>query len=205
MIHEKTSDNYIIIFVKNPEKGKVKTRLAKTMGDDRALEIYLMLLDYTREIVQPLEADKGVFYSSFIDRKDLWQDGFQKRIQVTGNLGAKMHEAFSEIFAEGYQKVIILGSDCYELNTGLIEEAFQSLDDNDVVIGPARDGGYYLLGMRNFLPQLFANKSWSTEVLLDETKAELESGNLSYRLLPTLSDVDHEEDLAGWDRIQAKS
>lgn len=192
-----TANDSLIIFVKNPEKGKVKTRLAKDIGDDQALHVYHRLLQYTKSISKPLNSEKIVYYSDFIDNNDLWDNmTFEKHLQDGADLGERMQNAFAEAFARGQQRVLIIGSDCVELETYMIKEAFAVLENNDVVIGPAKDGGYYLLGMRKFYPTLFENKPWSSDDLLMDTIIDLKKLNAPYYLLKTLSDIDHVEDLA---------
>lgn len=185
----------VIIFVRNPQMGKVKTRLAATVGDDKALAIYKELLQHTKEITAPITADKYVFYFNEISANDLWNvAGFFKRLQSNDELGKKMENAFSELFDKGYEKALIIGSDCLQLTTLIIEEAFILLNNNDAVIGPAKDGGYYLLGMKKLIGLIFKNKQWSTDTVFDETINDLKAGNFSFVCLPMLTDVDTEED-----------
>lgn len=189
----------LIIFVKNPELGKAKTRLAATIGDESALEVYKRLLNRTRDITQDVNADKVVFYNQFVDDQDLWHnDVYEKKLQIQGNLGEKMLNAFEWAFSSGYEQVCIIGSDCYDLTTEIIDGAFTSLQTNQAVIGPSEDGGYYLIGMSKFLPQVFKNKEWSTETVFSETIKDFEEGALSFETLTTLNDIDTEEDLGDW-------
>lgn len=188
--------NLLIIFVKNPELGKVKTRLAKTTGNQKALEIYKELLLRTLIITKPLECDKAVFYSNYIDDYDIWDSKtYKKYVQEGKDLGEKMKNAFELMFSKGYENIIIIGSDCFQLTTDNLENSFANLAKRDVVIGPAQDGGYYLLGMKRLHSRLFENKEWSTENVFLDTLLDVEKENLSYFLSETLSDVDHEEDL----------
>jgi rSAM/selenodomain-associated transferase 1 len=183
-----------LIFIKNPELGKAKTRLAATVGAERALSIYRQLLAHTRRVVRAVEARRLLYYSRFVDTQDEWSAAeFDKRLQVAGDLGLRMQQAFAEAFAEGGGPVLIIGSDCAELSPAIIEEAFRQLETHDIVIGPARDGGYYLLGMRTFTPAVFQDMEWSTAEVLQQTLARIPEGH-SYFLLPTLSDVDTEAD-----------
>jgi uncharacterized protein len=190
----------LIIFAKNPVLGTVKTRLAKTIGIEKALLIYQQLLTHTRHISQMVEVDRFVFYSDFIDDRDGWID-YRKYLQVPGDLGVKMEAAFATVFALGYTKAVIIGSDCYELTTAVIEQAFVQLHRHDVVVGPALDGGYYLLGMKQPHPTLFANKNWSTPQVLPHTLANLTDLQLSHFMLPLLRDIDEEMDLIGTDLL----
>ncbi|MBA3664680.1 MAG: TIGR04282 family arsenosugar biosynthesis glycosyltransferase [Bacteroidetes bacterium] len=186
----------IIIFIKNPVAGKVKTRLAKTIGDEKALSIYNNLLEHTRTVTRKLNCDKIVFYSDFINNADDWdQNHFLKARQEGNDLGERMSNAFNFAFSTGYKKPLIIGSDCPDLNQEHIEKAFQHLNESEVVLGPAKDGGYYLLGMNQFYPELFSNKRWSTEHVMKDTLADISRLNLSVRLLPELTDIDEEKDM----------
>lgn len=188
------SKDCLLIFTKNPILGKVKTRLAKTVGEERALQIYKALLKHTFEITQYAPCDKKVFYTDFIDEDDLW-NGFQKYMQIQGDLGQKMQAAFAEAFQEGYERVVIVGSDCFELTEKDVAQAFAALQSAQVVIGPARDGGYYLLGMTGLIPSLFAQKKWSTAEVLPSTLADLAQLGTKPFLLPERNDIDEWEDL----------
>ena len=185
----------IIVFVRKPELGKVKTRLAASLGNEKALEIYKVLLLHTREICEKVNAHKFVYYHEKIEINDLWDaDGFKKRLQTNAGLGEKMMQAFKDVFDAGYKKVLIIGSDCLQLTDGIIKDAFNQLHENEVIIGPAKDGGYYLLGMKNLYPYLFENKTWSTSTVFDETMEDAEHHQLSIAVLPVLTDVDTEAD-----------
>ncbi|SMG33737.1 hypothetical protein SAMN05661096_02156 [Marivirga sericea] len=188
----------LIIFVKNPELGKCKTRLAATIGDEKALTFYKNMLQSTKEIAEKVEADKAIYYSSFIDEDDLWpnQAPFYKRLQNQDpDLGAKMQSAFSEAFDTGYESVCVIGSDCYALDEKVIAEAFKTLESKGAVLGPSNDGGYYLLGMNQLYTQLFEQKEWSTESVAPDTIQDFKSLNVKYYLLEQLTDIDNEEDL----------
>ena len=188
----------IIIFVRNPELGKVKTRLAKEIGDAKALQVYTELLQHTHTITSHLDCDRFVFYTDVINENDLWNDGFEKKLQEGESLGDRMLLAFFELFQHGYSKIVIVGSDCPELTPFIIEDAFDKLDTSDVVIGPSTDGGYYLLGLTKLIPPLFANKQWSTGTVLADTINDIALLRKSYSLLTELSDIDTAQDLAGF-------
>ena len=186
--------NCLLIFTRNPELGKVKTRLAKTIGDEKALEIYYFLLEKTKQVTEQIQAEKRVFYDCFVDENDLWNSQtFQKFIQKGTDLGSRMQHAFSEAFQSGFEKVIIIGSDLYDLTPEIISTAFQQLDKNDVVIGPAIDGGYYLLGMKKLHQTIFQNKNWGTESVRKDTLTDLKDKEVF--LLEELNDVDVFEDI----------
>ncbi len=185
----------LIIFVRNPELGKVKTRLAATIGNEKALLIYKELLQHTFNISSETNAAKFIFYFNEPEENDIWDaEGFTKKVQSPGNLGYKMKDAFTHLFNDGYEKIVIIGSDCFELTTIIIEEAFTLLEKNVAVIGPANDGGYYLLGLKKMLPYIFENKQWSTQHVYDETINDLTKNNISFHALINLTDVDTEED-----------
>jgi rSAM/selenodomain-associated transferase 1 len=186
----------LIIFVKNPVPGKIKTRLAKTIGEQAALSIYRQLLLHTYNTTYKSHADKFVFYSDFINEDDLWNASlFQKYLQKGNNLGERMMNAFDLVFEQGYKKAVIIGSDSIEIEFHHLQQAFDYLQNYNVVIGPAQDGGYYLMGMQKLYEQLFINKAWSTPLLLQQTLDDISNFHLSYHLLQVLSDVDEEKDL----------
>ena len=186
----------LLIFVKNPVLGKVKTRLAKDIGDEKALQIYHRLLEHTFDIAKQLEVDIRVCYSGEPEPFDVFNhENFEKVKQKGEDLGDKMANAFQDAFNDDYKEVIIIGSDCFELKTAVLKDAFRTLGRFEVVMGPAFDGGYYLLGLKSFIPELFVNKHWSTETVLHDTLEDLNQMNIAYDLLPGLSDVDELSDL----------
>ncbi|MGQ0738082.1 MAG: TIGR04282 family arsenosugar biosynthesis glycosyltransferase [Bacteroidota bacterium] len=196
----------LIIFTRNPVLGKVKTRIAEAVGEKEALGIYKALLQHTHDISTAVDADRYVFYSDHIQLGDLWKDNrYHKFLQAGQTLGSKMQDAFSRMFAKGYGKAVIIGSDCYELTADILKKAFEGLNTNDAVIGPAKDGGYYLLGMKKLITEIFENKKWSTASVYSETISDLEKAGFSYATLPLLNDVDRVEDvpekLFNWKKI----
>jgi len=192
--------NLLMIFTRNPELGKVKTRLAKTIGDQKALEVYKLLLNKTKEVTQNLASDKAVYYSVKIRENDIWNtDIYQKHLQSGVDLGERMKNAFQKAFESGYEKVAIIGSDLYDLTPSHIQTAFEKLDTNDVVIGPAEDGGYYLLATKKVYPKIFKNKNWGTSSVRKDTLNDLKNGSI--HLLEKLNDIDVYEDLKKTDII----
>lgn len=186
--------NALIIFTRNPQLGKVKTRLAKTIGNEKALEVYKELLFHTMTVTKSIDCDKYVFYDNRIERNDIWTANiFEKKVQFGVDLGAKMQNAFQELFHLGYKNCIIVGSDLFDLRAKHIIEAFNKLERNEAVIGPAEDGGYYLLGLKKVIPSIFENKDWGTSTVLSETLKDLENYNIDF--LETLNDIDTFEDL----------
>jgi uncharacterized protein len=182
--------NALIIFVRHPKLGKVKTRLAASVGNEKALAIYNKLLQHTHTITVDVPADKFVFYADDVPEHDLWNGYYKLQQQQTQDLGERMLHAFKHVFTLGYNKVCIIGSDCYELNTTTIINAFSSLHEKDVVIGPANDGGYYLLGLHKPEAALFDGIRWSTNTVLQTTLEKTHRLQLSYTLLETLMDMD---------------
>lgn len=188
------SKNLIITFTRNPELGKCKTRLAKTVGNKAALRVYTYLLQHTEKVIKQVNADKAVYYSEKIMVNDLWDaTEFQKHHQVGQDLGERMLKAFETGFNTGYEKIVIVGSDLFHLQPNHINEAFHGLVSNDVVIGPAEDGGYYLLGMKTLHSSIFKNKNWGTDTVFKDTVVNLKQNKI--QLLETLNDIDLYEDL----------
>lgn len=191
----------MIIFVKNPELGKVKTRLAKSIGDKMALSVYKKLMMHTRKVALDLKLDKRVCYSNYIVQDDLWElERFQKARQEGEKLGERMHNAIGKASREGYSKICVIGSDLYDLRRNILEEAYQLLDKQDVVLGPAEDGGYYLIGVNAPQQKLFENKNWGTETVLEETIADVKNMKLRFALLPVMNDIDELGDIKEKDR-----
>ncbi|MEO7312330.1 MAG: TIGR04282 family arsenosugar biosynthesis glycosyltransferase [Chitinophagaceae bacterium] len=189
----------IIIFVRQPELGKVKTRLAKDIGEEAALQVYKNLLQHTHDIAMQSDYNRFVFYVDAVKEDDLWEpSSFIKRQQQGRDLGERMHLAFEAVFAAGYHQVVIIGSDCPGLTSALIDMSFEQLKIFDTVIGPANDGGYYLLGLSKPFSQLFFDKEWSTSSVLADAIAEIEAAGKSYQLLPSLQDIDTVADLENY-------
>jgi rSAM/selenodomain-associated transferase 1 len=190
------SDTLLMVFAKNPVLGTTKTRLAHSVGDQKALEIYKFLLQYTAYIALEADCDRQVHYSSYTDYEDMFpNESFTKTVQPNGELGTRMYRAFEQAFHKGYKKVAMIGSDCYELSTDLIDTALTTLQNTNFVLGPATDGGYYLLGMRQLEYAIFRNKQWSTPRVYHDTLIDLEVLNYSYAELPVLSDIDYVDDI----------
>ena len=188
------SDKLVMVFTRNPELGKVKTRLAKTIGNRAALNIYKYLLKHTESIIKTIDSDKAVYYTKSVIKNDLWNSKlYKKHLQQGDDLGSKMSTAFQNAFNDNYKKVIIVGSDLPDLEKHHIDDAFEKLDHHDIVIGPANDGGYYLLGMKKKNDSIFLNKNWGTDSVLDDTINDLKNENVF--LLEPLNDVDTYDDI----------
>ncbi len=186
----------LIIFVKNPRLGNVKTRLAHSIGERKALEVYLKLLEKTHQCVMKVPVDICVYYSDYIDKNDLWEnDLFLKHIQFGADLGERMYNAINTSLSDSYEKVCLIGTDIPHLSSDIIDEAFSKLNDTDIILGPSKDGGYYLIGMKAAHSKLFKNILWSTSQVLFQTQRNAEKHNLKVGLLQELNDIDTLEDI----------
>lgn len=183
----------IIVFVKNIKLGKVKTRLAKTIGNQAALEVYSELVKVTEKATRNTPTDKHIYFSDAIEDSK-WQDT-HKTVQEGENLGERMKNAFQKGFADGYERIVLIGTDLPDINTKHLKKGLKALVNNSMVFGPAMDGGYYLIGMNKFHTFIFENKPWSLPNLLESTLLELKQKNISFSLLETLNDIDTFEDL----------
>lgn len=187
----------VIVFVKNTTLGRVKTRLAASIGDHGAYEVYLDLLQITKNVVANIEMDTWVFFSETIEEAD-WKAS-NKYVQEGSDLGERMLNAFKIGFQKGYEEVILIGSDLSDLTTDTIQKAFSVLKNQDTVFGPAKDGGYYLVGMKKLVPEIFKNKPWSQSQLLQDTLLELSDLSVTFDLLEELNDIDTYQDLIASD------
>ena len=192
----------IILFVKYPVEGKVKTRLAKSIGNTKAAKIYTKLAEHAVIEMKRLKNSYNyIFYSDESEKERIkkWIRGnFFYASQKGDDLGKRMSNAFKLVFGHGAEKVLIIGTDIPGLSTEIINDAIKKLDDYDVVIGPSPDGGYYLLGMKKFTPELFENITYSTNTVFDNTIQRIKNKNLSYHTLETIEDIDTEDELRSW-------
>ena len=183
-------NNQLVIMAKRPALGQVKTRIAARVGEEKALAIYQRLLNHTLQWAKQLHP--VVYWTGSGDEP---RHDFVSKEQTSGDLGMRMSEAaFKEL--ENADGVVIIGTDCPELDEAMVQEAYAHLTHCDVVLGPAHDGGYYLIGMRKHYPALFNEMPWSSEVVCEETILRCRRLSLSITMLPALSDVDE------WDDIQ---
>ncbi|GAN31751.1 MAG: glycosyltransferase [Candidatus Brocadia sp. AMX2] len=204
-------NNVLIVFLKYPEPGKVKTRLAKALGNEKACRIYQLLAESViRNIFLKNERkyDVHIFFTP-IDKKNeivTWlkpligndtETGIHYIPQEGAELGERMSDAFQQALQKkSYERSIIIGTDCPGIDAALIEDAFEVLKKKDIVIGPCMDGGYYLLGMSGLFPDLFSGIDWSTDCVFDQTMRKIQRNHLSYMILKTLADIDTQEDLS---------
>jgi hypothetical protein len=187
----------LIIFTRYPEPGKTKTRLIPALGKEGAAQLQKQLTEYTLKEASQLGVDLRVYFSG--GNQDLmtrWLgDNYHYYAQSGGDLGERLIAALQETFNQKVEKVVIIGIDCPELNAELMGQAFQELSEKDLVLGKAEDGGYYLIGLRGFLPELFQGIDWGTNVVLQQTVAIAQKMGLKISYLPVLNDIDTPEDL----------
>lgn len=190
----------LLCFLKFPEAGHVKTRLARELGAQAAAQIYLALAERVITEVYPLDGSYElrpcVDPKHSIEQYREWiGDNWTFHMQEGADLGARMSHALRQVLDEGYHKAIIIGSDCIGLNEKIIAEAFGDLEHQDFVIGPSTDGGYYLLGLRKSHDWIFENMAWSTETVLEITLDRIEAHGLSVKNLSEKFDIDTMDDL----------
>lgn len=186
------SKRALIVFVKAPIQGEVKTRIAKSTSEAIATEIYKSLLDYTFSVCEKLdELDVFIFSNKPFKHNQV----YNLHLQKGRDLGDKMHNAFEEISNRGYKKLVLIGSDCLEMNDRTILSAFDALDRFDVVVNPVEDGGYCLLGLNQPNGNLFSGVNWSTSLVHQQTIQKVQSERLTFVELPVKRDVDYWEDL----------
>jgi rSAM/selenodomain-associated transferase 1 len=186
----------LLVFQKNAVRGKVKTRLAASVGEERAFQVYQELLSVTYwEVAQLDGIDVVPFFSEYPEPLPfLLENSPCYQIQSGADLGERMSNAFAWAFSQGYGWVGIIGTDCPELRHETIGKGLGQLKDFDFSIGPAHDGGYYFLAMREFHPWIFENIAWSSSTVLGETIELVENRNMGYSLLEILRDIDTEAD-----------
>jgi rSAM/selenodomain-associated transferase 1 len=189
--------DYFGIFAKYWEPGKVKTRLAASIGNEAASDVYCALLNHLtaslnlvadRRLIAYTPADKANEFSVF--------PHWQETPQCNGSLGARMADFFNEMFTAGASRAVLIGSDCPDVTANVIEQAFEALTDADVVLGPTFDGGYYLVGMAQKFHDIFSDITFSTESVLEETLALANRSNIRCHCLDRLNDIDTAEDLS---------
>lgn len=210
-MEQKVNSERLLVFARYPEPGKAKTRLIPALGAAGAAALYREMAEAAIAQARHLAAERSVsiaiqFTGSDVLPMQQWlgQD-LLYQAQATGDLGDRLLQAFQTAFHQGMTATVAIGTDCPELDAWLMAKAFQELQHHDLVLGPATDGGYYLIGLRRSVPELFRGIAWSTDEVLSQTVAIAESCNLSIAYLPTLADVDRPADLAIWQRVKHPS
>ena len=186
------SPHQLIIFLKAPRVGVVKTRLGETIGAEAACAAYRQLLD---QLVGCLSDQRDVVLrfapdDALAEIEPWLRPGWRAASQGPGDLGARLQRGFAEAFAEGAQRAVVIGSDCPTVTSDDISDAVNQLETHEVVVGPARDGGYWLIALRQLQAGLFANMAWSTPAVLAETLRRADQAGLRIHRLRELSDVD---------------
>jgi rSAM/selenodomain-associated transferase 1 len=199
-----SNNQSLIIFTRYPEAGKTKTRLIPALGEEGAADLQRQMTEATvkkaRQLTQKIPINIEIHFTD--GNRKLMEQWLGKdlifREQVGGDLGVKMQAAFTEAFKRGSKKVVIIGIDCPKLNELILAGAFSACQNYDVVIGPATDGGYYLIGLNYLIPELFINIDWGTSEVLNTTKNIANKLGLKVYYLPSLQDIDRPEDLASY-------
>ena len=187
----------LVIFTRYPVAGQAKTRLIPAIGADRAAQLQRHMTQQTISMAKACKVPLQIrFYGGTAQAMQSWLgDDLDYQPQGNGDLGAKMHNAFHKGFEQGYDRVVIIGTDCPFIDREVIHQAFEQLATHNLVLGPATDGGYYLIGLRQLFPELFESISWSTNTVFSKTIEIAQANSISYALLPALSDIDLPEDL----------
>ncbi len=196
----------VLIYLKNPTPGKVKTRLAATVGDSRAAEIYRQMVEHVCSVL-PVEVTPWVMFDPPESRAVL-ERWLRPRLssnasfipQCNGDLGARLSHGFDAAL-EIAESVAAIGTDCLDIDESTFSETWNALEFSDCVLGPTDDGGYYLIAMKRRLPELFCDIAWSSEYTLTETMDRASACGFGIRLLRPFHDVDTESD---WIRAKAR-
>jgi rSAM/selenodomain-associated transferase 2/rSAM/selenodomain-associated transferase 1 len=200
----KKAQKKLFVFTRYPEPGKTKTRLIGALGPHGAAELHRQMAEQAVAAARALRdwTDTGIeirFTGADDFRMRQWLGNDMTYVKQIGeNLGERMDNAFKDGFSQGCDRIVVMGSDCPDLTADILKTAFQALEDHPVVLGPAADGGYYLIGMKQRVSRIFQGISWGTETVLEETQNVLASSGVSCVMLAQLCDVDRPEDLSVW-------
>jgi len=199
--------NVLGLLAKYPAPGIVKTRLARDIGVKDAAEVYRSIAEKVFKQTVPVGGsyERVVFYTPRSRRDDFekWLPGERLRAQNGTELGDIMANALRDLLSDGAAKAVIAGVDIPDLGEGVVRDAFAILEDADIVIGPAIDGGYYLIGMKALHDEIFRGISWSTARVFQETIRIIDALGLSYSTVRTLSDVDRVADIINWGKLRS--
>ncbi|AFY54107.1 hypothetical protein Riv7116_1547 [Rivularia sp. PCC 7116] len=210
-VSPKIAKQHLIIFTRYPQPGKTKTRLIPALGAEGAANLQRQMTEYTLSKVKKFQESAAIsFEIRFADGNlQLMQNWLgtelNYQLQGEGDLGKRMENSFMNAFNQGAQEVAIIGIDCPGVNNQVLTEAFQKIQNSDLLLGPAVDGGYYLIALKRAIGQLFTNIDWGTAKVLQQTVDIAQQLNLSVAYLPTLADVDRPEDLPIWQRADGQS
>ncbi len=200
--------NILIMFIKYPAPGMVKSRLALHLGKERAAEIYRVIAETVVANVTSRTTENdydAVLCYSPETAEQAFKEWFPQQHlfspQQGSDLGERMSNAFLHAFADGHAKALLIGSDCPDISRTIVGRGFMQLETNDIVLGPAHDGGYYLIGLRRPDPELFSNMQWGTGRVLQQTLDKINAVGLTVALLPELRDIDRIEDLKYYNHV----
>jgi rSAM/selenodomain-associated transferase 1 len=189
----------IIVYLKNPAPGEVKTRLQTRYTQEQAARLYRAFIQDTVETAQTVEADR--YFAAYTpagcepEIEELVPEGWNLTPQVGADLGARMLGSLRSSITSGADKVILIGTDIPSLPRTHLISAINRLDNNDLVLGPTNDGGFYLIGTRIMLPDIFPDVAWSTDQVFEQTAEGVRSHSLLMSLIPPWNDIDTPDDL----------
>lgn len=198
---------HLIIFTRYPEPGKTKTRLIPALGTEGAANLQRQMTEHTLSQVKQLQSTSAISFEVRFAGGDLqlmqnWLGSdLLYQPQGEGDLGSRMARSLLSAFQSGAEKVTIIGTDCPDVNAQILANAFEQIHQYDLVLGPAIDGGYYLIGLQRPVPELFTNIDWGTAQVLQQTVDIAQTLNLSVGYLPPLADIDRLEDLPIWEKV----
>ncbi|MBE7383351.1 MAG: TIGR04282 family arsenosugar biosynthesis glycosyltransferase [Leptolyngbya sp. SIO1E4] len=199
-----SSKNRLILFTRYPEAGKTKTRLIPYLGAEKAADLQRQMTEHIVGTTRPLQVEGNLSMEVHFSGGSLGQmrnwlgTELAYRPQHNGDLGRRLQRAFEQGFRTHLERIVVIGADCPEITSHHLEQAFHQLKSHDVVLGPAQDGGYYLVGLSKTCAELFHGIAWGTEQVFRQTVAIARRLNLSLATLETLRDVDHPEDISIW-------
>ena len=188
----------LAVFARIPVPGQVKTRLSPALPPELSAQLYRAMLADAFEVAMAVGAERvAVFWESGGKQAPDFAlpEGVAVRFQHGTGLGERLASAFADLLADAADRAVVIGADCPDLDPAVIRQAFAALDDHDLVLGPARDGGYYLIGLRRPAPALFDRVSWGTDRVFAQTLEWAERGGLRVATLGVLADIDTSEDL----------
>ena len=210
MLKPEISQQHLIVFTRYPEVNRTKTRLIPLLGAEGAANLQRQMTEHTISQVAQLSASTIVssevrFAGGNLQLMQTWLGAnLLYTPQGEGDLGERMMRSLNESFDSGAKKVIIIGTDCPDIDSELLQTAFERLNEFDLVLGPAIDGGYYLIGLRRFAPELFSNIDWGTSQVFQQTIDIAQILKLSSFYLPPLADIDRPEDLKIWEEARKR-
>ncbi|NEO87562.1 MAG: glycosyltransferase [Spirulina sp. SIO3F2] len=202
----------LIVFTRSPEPGKTKTRLIPALGPDGAANLQRQMTEHTlrqAQIWQEHSEHRVEVHFTGSSREQMQQwlgSQWYYLPQAEGGLGDRLASAIQPhlTHSQGQNSVLVIGIDCPGINPTILSQATTALTTHDIVLGPTTDGGYYLIGLRQWQPSLFADIAWSTDQVFKETCDRAQQLHLTVATLALLRDVDYPEDLEVWDAIQAQ-